>query len=85
MGDQARAMTGLGPKSICPAKAQIEFEFLEAVHELIVLHTQQTQAVIEGDPEFARFDLLIHTANERKDWAKYRLIAHIESHGCGEE
>jgi hypothetical protein len=38
--------------------------------------------VIEGDPEFSRFDLLIHMANQRKDRAKYALLLHVQDHGC---
>ncbi|HUO29142.1 MAG TPA: hypothetical protein VMU80_07995 [Bryobacteraceae bacterium] len=72
-------------KGGCAEKERLEREFLETVRELIALHSQQTKAVIEGDAEFSRFDLLIHVANDRKEWAKYSLIAHIESHGCAGE
>jgi hypothetical protein len=51
----------------------------------MALHVQQTQALIDGDPEFSRFDVLIHEASEQKELAKYALIAHIESHHCGKE
>ena len=46
------------------------------------LQNQQTQAVIEQDPDFSRFDDLIHIAREIKDQAKYALIAHIDEHHC---
>jgi hypothetical protein len=46
------------------------------------LQNQQTQAVIDQDPEFSRFDALIHMAQEEKDQAKYALIAHVDHHHC---
>jgi hypothetical protein len=30
------------------------------------------------------FDLMLHFAHEKKDVAKYALIAHIEAHHCDE-
>jgi len=71
-------------RTFCAEKVRLEGEFLKAIHELIALHAQQTQAVIDEDPEFSRFDLLIHSAGEHKDRTKYILMAHIEAHGCGE-
>jgi hypothetical protein len=56
--------------------------FLEIVKELSMLHAQQVQAVVDGDPDFSRFDLLLYMANERKEHAKYELLAHIEAHRC---
>jgi hypothetical protein len=46
------------------------------------LQNQQTQAVIDQDIDFSRFDDLIHMAREKKDHAKYALIAHVENHRC---
>ena len=57
-------------------------EFLEAIRELTHLQSEQAKSVIEGDPEFSRFDLLIHMANQRKDRAKYALLLHVQEHGC---
>ncbi len=71
--------------SSCADKTRLEDEFLKAIRELMALHVQQTQALIDGDPEFSRFDVLIHEASEQKELAKYALIAHIESHHCGKE
>ncbi len=51
---------------------------------MIVLQNQQTRAVVDGDADFSRFDLLLQLAQEKKDMAKYAWIAHVESHGCGE-
>ena len=55
---------------------------LEAIHELTVLHTQQTRAVIDNDQDFPRFDVLLRLAQEKKDNAKYAWIEHVESHRC---
>lgn len=57
---------------------------LEAVQEINMLQTEQTRALIEGDGDFARFDLLLHLAHEKKDACKYAWISHVENHGCEE-
>lgn len=44
---------------------------LNAIHELVEIQKQQTQAVIDGEPDFARFDILLHMARESKEAAKY--------------
>jgi hypothetical protein len=56
--------------------------FGEAVQELIMLHEQQFQAILDGDSECQRFDVLIHMANEKKQLAKYAYVRHVEDHGC---
>lgn len=56
--------------------------FGEAVQELIRLHEQQFQAILDGDSECQRFDVLIHMANEKKQLAKYAYVRHVEDHGC---
>jgi hypothetical protein len=66
----------------CETKQRLVDEFVESVRVFMELHSQQTRAVIEKDPDFARFDDLIHMAREAKDKAKYSLIAHMEQHFC---
>ena len=68
----------------CLEKHRLLNEFVTAIRELNALLSEQTQAVIDGDPEFSRLDLLLHLAQEKKDQAKYRWIAHVESHHCEE-
>jgi len=68
----------------CAEKARLQDAFLHAMRELMSLQTQQTQALIDGDPDFSRFDGLIHLAGEQRDLAKYALISHIETHACWE-
>ena len=54
----------------------------ETIHELGQIHQQQFEAVVEGDLDSTRFDLLIHMANEKKYAAKYAYLTHVEDHGC---
>jgi hypothetical protein len=68
--------------TLCEVKYRLTDAFLEAVREMNIIENQQIQAVIEGDTDFSRFDLLLHFAQEEKDKAKYSWIAHVESHGC---
>jgi len=72
---------GLG---YCREKHRLLDDFLEAIHELNVLHRQQVEAVIEGDVDFTRFDILLHEAQEKKDARKYAWILHVETHLCAE-
>ena len=66
----------------CKDKYRLLDNILAAVHELVELQHQQTQAVIEEDPDFARFDILLHLARSRKEEAKYAYLTHVESHNC---
>jgi hypothetical protein len=70
------------PVPFCEEKQRLMEEFLESNHVLMDLQNLQTQAVIDQDPEFSRFDDLIHMAREKKDQAKYALISHVEQHHC---
>ena len=58
--------------------------FGETVQELVKLHEQQFLSTVEGDSDAARFDLLIHYANEKKLNAKYAYLHHLETHGCSQ-
>ncbi len=78
------ANAGIPEIGFCQEKNRLRQRFLEAIRDLNHLQSQQTQAVIDGDPDFARFDLLLHTAQERKDRVKYAWIAHVEKHHCEE-
>jgi len=46
------------------------------------LHEQQFLAIVAGDLDSNRFDLLIHMANEKKQQAKYAYLQHVDTHGC---
>jgi hypothetical protein len=73
------------PARICEERHRLMDDFLEAVRELNMIQSFQTQAVIDGDHDFARFDPMIYAAQEKKDSAKYAWMAHIESHLCEED
>ncbi|MDQ1473780.1 MAG: hypothetical protein QOJ99_5260 [Bryobacterales bacterium] len=66
----------------CEIKERLADDFVFAVREFVALQSDQAQAVIAGESDFTRFDDLLHMARERKDNAKYLLIAHIEEHHC---
>lgn len=68
----------------CREKNQLRRDFLAAIHELNILQSRHTRAVIDGDPEFSRFDPMLHDAQEKKERAKYAWIAHVEAHNCEE-
>jgi hypothetical protein len=68
----------------CEEKNHLLNDFLQAVRELNAVQNQQIRAVIDGDPDFNRFDVLLHVAQDKKDMAKYAWMGHIETHQCGE-
>ena len=85
MGQQRRPLQGRIPEiGFCKEKKRLQQKFLEAIHELNELQSQQVQAVIDGDPDFNRFDVLLHMAQEKKERAKYAWMAHVEAHHCEE-
>jgi hypothetical protein len=59
-------------------------DFGAAVREVLELHEQQWLAIIDGDEDLYRFDVLIHMANEKKQSAKYAYLRHVEAHGCSD-
>lgn len=66
----------------CTEKYRLLDEVTEAIKELASFQDQQLQALISGDPDFARFDLLIQMAQDRKRHAKYEYLSHVEQHRC---
>ena len=66
----------------CAEKQRLLQEFTEAMRELVALQQQQIRAVIDDDPEFARFDILISSSAEKKRLAKYTYMDHVIAHGC---
>jgi hypothetical protein len=66
----------------CETAKRLLDEYAEAVRGVIVLHEQQFLAIVEGDSEASRFDLLIHVSLERKQNAKYAYLSHLDVHGC---
>jgi hypothetical protein len=72
----------LSKTAFCEEKLRLMEEFLAAATDLVAAHNEQVQALMDDDPDFNRFDLLIHSATERKRRAKYEYLAHLERHGC---
>ena len=66
----------------CEEKNRLQDDFLQAIREFNFLLEQQTGAVIAGDEDFNRFDILLHAAQEQKERAKYLWMMHVDSHGC---
>ena len=66
----------------CPENERLRNLFGEAVTELLLFHEQQFGALINGEADLERYELLIHVASDKRQTAKYALLAHIESHGC---
>jgi hypothetical protein len=68
--------------TICKEQRRLLDAFGEAVQGLLLLHEQQFLAIVAGDLDSNRFDLLIHMANETKQKMKYAFLEHVDAHGC---
>jgi hypothetical protein len=68
--------------AVCREQRRLLDAFGEAVQGLLLLHEQQFLAVVAGDLDSHRFDLLIHMANEAKQKMKYAYLEHVDAHGC---
>jgi hypothetical protein len=71
--------------TFCREQRRLLDAFGEAVQGLLLLHEQQFLAVVAGDLDSHRFDLLIHMANEAKLKMKYAYIEHVDAHGCSSD
>lgn len=71
-----------GDARFCQEQRDFLEEFSLAIGEVLTLNEQQFRAIVEGDTDFNRFDLLIHMANEKKQKAKYDYLRHVEVHRC---
>ena len=81
-GESRGALKHHPPKSACAERNQLSADLATAVLELVELQLQQLSAIVEGDSEFHRFDVLTHLANEKKQRAKYAFLRHTQEHGC---
>ena len=66
----------------CVEQGRLRAALSETVKELLGFHQEQHDAIVQGDTEWYRFDLLIHMANEKKQQAKYEFVRHVETHRC---
>ena len=64
----------------CIEKERLLKEYAAAVSEFNRMQSAQLAAVLQGE-EF-RFEEQIAQAAERRENAKYAIIAHQERHGC---
>src|SRR5207253_330215 len=53
-----------------------------AVQELFMFQEQHFAALVDGDEDPTRYELLIHMAGEKRQAAKYAYLRHVEEHGC---
>ena len=77
-----KRLAGVPEIGFCQEKNRLQENFLQAIREFNGLLDQQTRAVIAGDEDFNRFDLLLHAAQDEKERAKYLWMMHVDSHGC---
>jgi hypothetical protein len=66
----------------CPQAEQLLHAYGEAVQELILFQEQHFLALMQGDEDSSRFEVLIHLAGERRQNAKYAYLLHLQQHRC---
>jgi hypothetical protein len=66
----------------CPDNERLLNAFGEAVRELLIFQEQHFVALVNGEADPERYELLIHLASEKRQAAKYAYITHLEEHGC---
>jgi len=82
-----RETTSQRPKSrlMCEECRRLLEDFGDAVRDVLTLNEAHFLAVIDGDVDPHRFEILIHVANERKQNAKYAYLQHLECRDHAEE
>jgi len=70
------------PPGYCDTARLLLEAFGEAVQHVVSLHEHQFHAILDGDANAGRFDVLIHEANEKKQNSKYAYLNHLHRHGC---
>jgi len=68
--------------AFCAEKQELLRRFVNSVQEIGRLQQIQMESLMRGEPEFDQLEVLLHEAGQRKDAAKYALLAHIDSHHC---
>ena len=68
--------------SRCEERERLRDIFLAAIRNVAELQKQQTEALVQHDADFVRFDELIYMAGIAKDNAKYALLDHLSTHRC---
>lgn len=80
MNPEDSVARGLSNPEPCPECQRLLDHFAAAVQELLNLHHQQVECILDHDGDCTRFDLLIHMAGERKQEAKYAYLTHYQTH-----
>jgi hypothetical protein len=75
-------MTPLALPSPCSEKRELWSALVTAFQGIIDLQTRQITAVMTGQSEDTRFDLLLQSARIRRDAAKSQYLEHVAEHGC---
>ena len=73
-GDSTTDNPSLGVGFYCDEARSLLDEFGRAVQQVVMLNEQQFQAIVAGDDDASRFDLLIHEANETKQNMKFTSV-----------
>ena len=68
------------PAPACDVKLRLLEEFTKAVRNLNRIHSARLRAVMNGDS--FRFEEEFAEALERREKAKYAVLAHQMAHGC---
>jgi hypothetical protein len=68
--------------AFCGKRQRLLDAFWDAMQQLTMLRDQVVAAIISGYDDFARFDLLIGIAQQKKNQAKDAFMCHVEKHGC---
>lgn len=65
----------------CEEKELLEKQFTAAVRDLMELHKAEIETLMHGTNS-QRFDLAVKLAQRRRQEAKRRLLAHLDTHHC---
>jgi hypothetical protein len=85
MGNQQSHPAAKLPRGFpgCEEARRLLQQFVDAAHFVTVLSLQQIAASTAGDDaDFERFELILYTASELRQNAKYALLLHVQEHGC---
>src|SRR4051794_29929716 len=66
----------------CAENERLLHDFSDAVRELVLFTEQHFTALVSGEQDAERFEVLMHLAGEKRQAAKYAYLNHIEEHGC---
>lgn len=82
MGSKAAGSTRF--PGFCVEKMRLLHAYTQALRSMSQVISDQLEAVVAEDPDFSRFDELVHMAGQSKEQAKYAYILHVKEHGCHE-